>query len=89
MWMVRAGKNAFLIEEFKEQNIVALGWDLGDLKGKSRDDVKNIVDERYPNNNKNQNAIITSQVYKFASEINIGDYVLSYNPSTRNYLLGK
>ena len=87
--MVRAGKNAFLIDEFKEQNIVALGWDLGDLKGKSREDVKNIVDERFPNNNKNQNAIIASQVYKFASEINIGDYVLSYNPSTRNYLLGK
>lgn len=89
MWMVRAGRNAFLIDNFKENNLVALGWDLGDLTGKSKEDVKKIVDERYPHNNKNQNAIIASQVYKFASEINVGDYVLSYNPSTRNYLLGE
>ena len=89
MWMVRAGKNAILIDDFKENNLVALGWDLGDLSGKSKDEVKKIVDERYPHNNKNQNAIVASQVYKFASELNIGDYVLSYNPSTRNYLLGE
>ena len=26
MWMVRAGKDAFLIDAFKERKIVALGW---------------------------------------------------------------
>lgn len=89
MWMVRAGKNAVLIDEFKEKNLVAIGWDLGNLKGKSKEEIKNIVFEKFPYNNKNQNAIIASQVYKFASDVKIGDYVLSYNPSTRNYLLGE
>ena len=87
--MVRAGKNAVLIDEFKEKNLVAIGWDLGNLKGKSKEEIKNIVFEKFPYNNKNQNAIIASQVYKFASDVKIGDYVLSYNPSTRNYLLGE
>ena len=32
MWMVRAGENSFLIEDFKNNNIVAIGWDLGDLR---------------------------------------------------------
>ena len=89
MWMVRAGKNAVLIDVFKEKNLVAIGWDLGDLKGKTKEEIKNIVNEKYPYNNKNQNAIIVSQVYKFASDVKIGDYVLSYNPSTRNYFLGE
>lgn len=89
MWMVRAGKNAVLIDDFKEKNLVAIGWDLGNLKGKSKEEIKHIVFEKFPYNNKNQNAIIASQVYKFASDVKIGDYVLSYNPSTRNYLLGE
>lgn len=89
MWMVRAGRNAFLIDEFKQKNIVAIGWNLGDLSNKSKEDIKNIVNEKFPNNSKGQNAIIAAQEFKFLSELKIGDYVLSYNPSTRNYLLGK
>ena len=31
--MVRAGENAFLIDDFKDKNIIAIGWNyLGDLK---------------------------------------------------------
>ena len=47
MWMVRAGKDAFLIDTFKQKNIVCLGWCLGDLKDKSekilKDLCKNII----------------------------------------------
>ena len=32
MWMVRAGRNAIIIDEFLNKNLVAIGWvDLGDL----------------------------------------------------------
>ena len=87
--MVRAGKNAVIIDDFKQKNLVAIGWGLGDLTGKTKYDIKELVNEKYPQNNKNQNAIIVSQEFKFLTEIKIGDYVLSYNPSTRNYLLGE
>lgn len=35
MWMVRAGENAYLIDAFKKLNVVAIGWEVGDLSGKS------------------------------------------------------
>ena len=89
MWMVRAGRNAFLINEFKENNLVAIGWGLGNLENKSKKDIEELVYKTYPNNNKNQNAKIISQENKFLNDIKQGDYVLSYNPETRNYLLGK
>ena len=89
MWMVRAGKYAILIEEFKQKNLVAIGWNLGDLTGKTKNEIKELVNQKYSQNNRNQNAIIAAQEFKFLSEIKIGDYVLSYDPSTRNYLLGK
>ena len=52
MWMVRAGKDAFLIDEFKKRNIVALGWGLGDLEDKSADDIKRLMQETYPDESK-------------------------------------
>lgn len=89
MWMVRAGKNAFLIDEFKQNELVAIGWGLGDLKDKSKKDIEDLVNKNYPNKTKNQKAIIASQEYRFLRDIKKDDYVLSYNPSTRKYLLGK
>ncbi len=36
MWMVRAGEVAYLFEEFKDKNIVAIGWvELGNLTKKT------------------------------------------------------
>lgn len=89
MWMVRAGKDAFLIDAFKERNIVALGWGLGDLKDKNADDIKRLMEETYPDESKYALGIASSQVIKFRHTIKKGDYVLSYNPSSRKYLLGE
>ena len=89
MWMVRAGKGAFLIDEFKERNIVALGWGLGDLTDKSADEIKKLMEEKYPEESKYVLGISSSQVIKFRHTIKIGDYVLSYNPSIRKYLVGE
>ena len=89
MWMVRAGKSAFLIDAFKEKSIVALGWDLGDLKNKSADEIKKLMEEKYPDESKYTLGITSSQVIKFKHTIKKGDYVISYNPSSRKYLLGE
>ena len=53
MWMVRAGKGAFLIDEFKSRDIVALGWGLGDLSDKNENEIKLLMEEKYPNESKN------------------------------------
>ena len=37
MWMVRAGEGAFLIDDFKRKNYVAIGWnELDDLWNKTK-----------------------------------------------------
>lgn len=89
MWMVRAGKDAFLIDAFNEKNIVALGWGLGDLEDKSAEDIKRLMQEKYPNESKYTLGITSSQVIKFRHMIEKGDYVLSYNPFSRKYLVGE
>ena len=88
MWMVRAGKNAFLIDEFKENNIVAIGWGLGNLKDKSKEEIEELVYEKYPNKTKNQNTIIVAQEYKFLKDIKKGDYVtiIGHNGSGKSTL---
>lgn len=88
MWMVRAGIDAILIDEFKSRNIVALGWGIGDLTNKSEDDIKKLLEDKYPENSKNSISKIASQVIKFRYKIKTGDYVLSGDPSNRTYLLG-
>lgn len=89
MWMVRAGENAFLIDDFKESNIIAIGWEIGDLIGKNSEEIKQIMAKRYPKVNKTSLGLNSAQVIKFANEFEIGDWVISYNPKTRNYLVGK
>ena len=87
--MVRAGENAFLIDDFKEFNVVVIGWEIGDLSGKSPDEIKQIMAKKYPESNKTSLGLNSAQVIKFVCEFKVGDYVISYNPQKRNYLIGK
>ena len=88
MWMVRAGENAFLIDDFKDLNIVAIGWGIGDLSGISLDGIKQRVHDKWGGNNLSV-AKQASQIYKFVNEFKIGDYVLSYDQLKNKYLIGK
>ena len=89
MWMVRAGENAFLIDDFKDLNIVAIGWGIGDLSNKTPLEIKQLMAELYPDANKTSLALNTAQEIKFACEFEIGDYVISYEPKNHSYLVGR
>ena len=88
LWMVRAGEDAILIEEFKSRNIVAIGWRIGDLSDKSEEEIKQLIEYKYSEKSINSIANITSQIVKFKNKIKIDDYVLTFNPSTNMYSLG-
>jgi predicted Mrr-cat superfamily restriction endonuclease len=49
MWMVRAGEEGRLFEEFEKNKIISIGWNrIGDLsKAKDHADVKRMVEEAY------------------------------------------
>ena len=88
MWIVRAGENAFLIDDFKNLSVVVIGWEIGDLSGKNPEEIKHLMKERYPESSNTSLGLNSAQVIKFVCEFEIGDYVISYNPSTRMYLVG-
>lgn len=83
MWMVRAGEQSFLIDEFIKNNITAIGWDLGDLTNKSDEEIKDLFKNKY------KNLRSVNQILRFKNEIQIGDYVLTAKGKTRTYFIGK
>ena len=83
MWMVRAGEHTFLIDEFIKNNIVAIGWDLGDLSEKSDDEIKELFKKKYKNLHSIQN------VLRFKNKIEVNDYVISLNWQIQTYFIGK
>lgn len=87
--MVRAGENAFLIDDFKELNIVAIGWEIGDLSGKNPTEIKELIARRYPDANKTSLGLNSGQVTRFVCDFQTGDWVISYNPNSRKYLVGR
>ncbi len=90
-WMVRAGNENELPEQFEELGVVAIGWNaMGDVSGlQRRAEFKERYKEVYPDNSKHRRAVNAGQVYRFVREIQEGDYVLTYIKSSRELLIGR
>jgi len=91
MWMVRAGEGAYLFDEFKEKNVVAIGWnDVGDLSNVEEDlnEIKERLKKQYPDDSKGKVNISAGQIYRFRYRFDKNDYVITYNPEERIYLVG-
>lgn len=91
MWMVRAGENAYLFNEFKDKKIIAIGWnDLGDLsKITNNSDIKIKVKQAYPTYKDGQVSITAGQINRFRFDFKKDDKVITYNPENRIYLVGE
>lgn len=89
-WMVRAGEGGFLFDDFKSQGIVAIGWEeMDDMSGMlSRADFQKAAAEAHPHVSAGTLSSYAGQTYRFVREMKVGDHVVTYNPSTRSYLLG-
>lgn len=90
-WMVRAGEGGSLFEEFRHVSTVAIGWaKLGDLGGtQTLDEIKAKMKAEYPAFKPGRMIAASSVVFKFRSELQIGDNVVTYNPAERKYFVGK
>ena len=90
IWMVRAGQGASFIDLFLDNEIVAIGWTaLGQLPDRiSRQELSDRAASTWPNYKKGKVAIVAGQIFRFLSEINIGDGVMTYDPGRRIYHLG-
>lgn len=90
-WMVRAERDGRLFEAFKDKSAVAIGWnEVGDLSSvKSRKAIADLVNASWPETKPQSNAMAAGQLHRFVNEIEVGDMVVTYNPSRRVYLLGE
>ena len=90
MWMVKAGDKGDFYDEFKNRNIVVIGWGIGDVKNKSKEEIKEILKKNYPNVTPNTIGKWFPSIFDFNSSIEEGDYVLTAShKSTKKFLLGK
>lgn len=89
-WMVRAGNENALADAVEAKNAVAIGWvAMGDISSlKTREEFIQRYQDSYPESSPNRVSVNAGQVYRFAREIRDGDYVLTYNKTSREVLIG-
>ncbi|PYE88058.1 restriction system protein [Phyllobacterium leguminum] len=89
--MVRAERDGRLFDAFKDVSAVAIGWnEVGDLSHvKTRKAIADLVAAAWPEMKPQSIAMATGQLYRFVNEIDVGDMIVTYNPSRRVYLVGE
>jgi restriction system protein len=89
--MIRAGEHGRFAEKFAK-GFVAIGWhEIGDLsKALTRDEIraKYLAADWESKKGKSAASNDIAMIYKFRN-LSIGDWVTTYNPEGREYLLGK
>lgn len=90
MWMVRNGGGDYAAE-FIEKGLVSIGWsEAGSLKQlKTREQIIARVKETWPAWKPMKTVVSGSQLDKIANVMKRGDRVITYDPSSRIYHIGK
>ena len=88
--MVRAGDYNELIPIWLRQQIVSIGWpDLGNPKSfKTKEQILIKADSVYPEEKPHTRNSWVSMVWRFSSEIEVGDKIISYSKEKREYIIG-
>ncbi len=88
MWMIRAQGGA-LFEGFKERKVVAMGLKIGSIDQiKTKGEVESRIRAHAPTWKQGKIAVWAAMLYRFQNDVGVGDGVVTYDPSTRKYLVG-
>ncbi|RVV99793.1 type II restriction endonuclease [Mesobaculum littorinae] len=89
MWMVRAAQGGVFFDQFADRGLVSVGWsEAGDVTPlRSRDDfaARLAVTELAPQDAKQGASVL----YRFFRVLSEGDEVVTYDPNTRTYKVGR
>ncbi|WP_342248028.1 restriction endonuclease [Pseudomonas sp. OTU2001] len=91
MWMVR-GESGSLYDAFREREVAAVGWShlAPHAKlGVGRKELTAMYQALEPQLKKGSVVAGASQVWRFVNEVAVGDWVVTYSPANRLYLVGK
>lgn len=91
MWKITAGRGNAFIADFLARQIVAIGWsEAGNyLSVSSRSALIEHFASVWPQQTTRQLQVGAGQVWRFLRGIRIGDEVVSYDPDTRLYHVGR
>ncbi|MFZ6645455.1 restriction endonuclease [Undibacterium sp. TJN25] len=91
MWMIR-GEAGRLYDEFRDRGVAAISWSklAPDAKpGMSKKQLTQLYLEREPHVKLGTAISGAAQVWRFINEIEVGDWIVTYSPANRTYLVGK
>ncbi|MBA3869494.1 MAG: restriction endonuclease [Anaerolineae bacterium] len=90
VWMVRSGNDNILANLVEDKGAVAVGWDeMGDLSQlQTREQFKRRYQEVFPEDSEGRVPVNAGQIYRFAKEIHLGDYVITYIKDSREIVIG-
>lgn len=90
VWMVRAGQGSYLIDEFRDRDIIAIGWnELGPLDPEwSYKQLKEKFSEAYPEDSVGRVNQCVGQIWKFLKDFQKDDKVITYDSASREYYIG-
>jgi restriction system protein len=91
MYMVRAGERGYLFEGFKNKNVVAIGGSkAGDLSNAtSKEKIKELYRRGYPDDTEGEVNCWCGMLRRFMDDLHKGDYIVTYNRESRQYLIGE
>ena len=79
-WIIRSGQCGYLINQFAQGYLSAV---------KDRDELKRLCRNADPRAKPGKVAAVASVLHKFRNVIQVGDAVVTYDPNTREYLVGE
>lgn len=91
MWMVRAGRDSVYAEDFLQHDMVAIGWhELGPLEADpGKKALEGAYRQTFPRESDGAVAVGVGQIYRFYTEIQPGDAIVTYDRDKRLYYVGE
>ena len=90
VWMVRAGEGGVHAPVFVQRGAALLGWgEAGDLSELTLEAVRGRVAATWPEYSRRTLGQVANGLYKFASDMQPGDVVVTPEPASRTVLLGE
>lgn len=90
-WMVRAGRGGVYAKTWIDDGIAGIGWDFGetDINSASHEQLKQAYAAAHPDLSSGKIAQAAAQADKFAHQIEQNSTVVTYDPDSRIYHIGK
>jgi restriction system protein len=90
MWKIAAEKGGRIFDLFKEESLVAMGRDgVGDISSlTTRQQVAAKVQEAFTKWPQGREVVWAGMLFRFQQKIGLDDYVITYDPGRRKYLIG-